>query len=432
MNNAWEVIANEQSVDPEVEVPKVGQTTLIKRQPIFNDKFTLVGYELDFRNYSHHPHGEAAIIKTNGNSMVTLFDSLSAVSIDALLGNALAFVACEPEDIVPDFEDYVSPDRVVIDLALPPDYDKEDYDVLKEQIIALKNRGFQLAINQYALEKPFLELLRYTQYLKIDTRSLPEAKLVALPKKLAVLPNLKMVATHIASPDQFKLMGAAGYKAFQGPFYAQPITSTARAIESAQQNILIMIRLVQKQADLTEIEEKIKRDPALSFNLLRYVNSAAFGAAAEITSYQRALQILGYQKLMRWLSIRLIAASKHPANVLLLRASLTRGRMMELLAHEEQCKTNPEQAFLTGLFSLLDKILGVPMLDALAGIHLPDDVNNALISRAGPLGVSLKLAEYCELPTTEQGAYPPSDEKLMQLVADSHLKAMAWAEEAIK
>ena len=49
-----------------------------------------------------------------------------------------------------------------------------------------------------------------------------------------------------------------------------------------------------------EIEELLKKDPLLSFNLLRFINSSGFGLSCEITSFRHAVMILGLKKLFRW------------------------------------------------------------------------------------------------------------------------------------
>jgi len=67
---------------------------------------------------------------------------------------------------------------------------------------------------------------------------------------------------------------------------------------------------VRDDADIAKIDATLKRDPALAFKLLRLVNSAAFGLPVQITSFQHAVMMLGYKKLMRWLSLLLATASK--------------------------------------------------------------------------------------------------------------------------
>jgi EAL and modified HD-GYP domain-containing signal transduction protein len=48
---------------------------------------------------------------------------------------------------------------------------------------------------------------------------------------------------------------------------------------------------------------------------------------------------------------------------------------------------------MTGVFSLLDRLLHMPMPDIVAELHLPQHVSSALLDRSGALGNWLRLTE---------------------------------------
>jgi len=161
---------------------------------------------------------------------------------------------------------------------------------------------------------------------------------------------------------------------------------------------LQLVQLVVNDADTHEIEEVLRRDPTLSYHLLKLVNSLALGAGRKVTSFSQALLILGRQQLRRWLNLMLFAARiDDMRSPMLLARVAVRARTMELLARETgQGKPVQEQAFMAGMFSLLGVLFGVPLRDLLAPLKLGDATLHALLSKSGELGELLAMVEAAE------------------------------------
>ena len=183
--------------------------------------------------------------------------------------------------------------------------------------------------------------------------------------------------------------GAAGW------FFLKGVTP-AKKLTPGQAQTIHLLNLVRANADLKEIEAALKRDVALSVKLLRYINSAGFGLAVEIQSFRHAVTMLGYDKLNKWLSLLLVTSSKDPAAPALMQAAIARGRFMELAGRERVDKRELDNLFIAGAFSLLDILLGVLMETALADMHLPEAINDALISSSGPYAPFLALSRAAE------------------------------------
>jgi EAL and modified HD-GYP domain-containing signal transduction protein len=166
---------------------------------------------------------------------------------------------------------------------------------------------------------------------------------------------------------------------------------------------LQLVQLVSCDADTHEIEALLRRDPTLSYQLLRLVNSLGMtgGAARKITSFSQAILILGRHQLRRWLNLMLFAAREGDMRSAMLLARVSvRARLMELLARATGLdKHNQEQAFMTGMFSLLGVLFGSPLQDVLAPLAIGDAVQDALLDGDGELGALLALvcaAERCD------------------------------------
>jgi hypothetical protein len=99
--------------------------------------------------------------------------------------------------------------------------------------------------------------------------------------------------------------------------------------------------------------------------------------------------------LHRWLTLLLVsttAGQSAVARELALQA-LARGRLAELVAEGSGHGRDAGPLFLTGLFSLLDALLRMPMGGVLAPMHIAPAVKEALLSRSGPYAATLALVE---------------------------------------
>jgi EAL and modified HD-GYP domain-containing signal transduction protein len=173
----------------------------------------------------------------------------------------------------------------------------------------------------------------------------------------------------------------------------------------------------------------LKRDAALSYKLLRYINSVGVGAGREkVQSLKQAINLLGYQPLYRWLTLLLATASTSGYSPVLLETAVVRGRLAELLGQGVVGKMEAENIFVAGMFSLLDRLLGIPMKEVLETIQLSDDVVAALLDRGGKYGPYLALAEACELNSALVSSLAASLHLTPEDVNKAHLSALAWTQ----
>lgn len=183
-----------------------------------------------------------------------------------------------------------------------------------------------------------------------------------------------------------------------GDWCMAPPPKASGAQAASRVTALQMVQLVACDADTHEIEALLRRDPTLSYNLLRLVNSLGVGGGRRITSFSQALLLLGRQQLRRWLNLMLFAARQGDvrSNMLLARVAM-RARALELLAKARGLdKNTQEQAFMAGMFSLLGVLFGLPLAEVLAPLALGEAVHGALLRRDGELGMLLTLYEAAE------------------------------------
>jgi EAL and modified HD-GYP domain-containing signal transduction protein len=151
--------------------------------------------------------------------------------------------------------------------------------------------------------------------------------------------------------------------------------------------IVELMRRLDREASIDKLEEAISLDPTLAFKLLRYINSPAFGLRVEVSSFRHALMLLGHQRLKRWLALLLASASKEHDMKPVMFAALRRGLIMEELVRAGVGTTDEQmrgEAFICGVFSLLDRMLGQPFDELLSSVPVPETVRIALVDGSGP------------------------------------------------
>ena len=185
----------------------------------------------------------------------------------------------------------------------------------------------------------------------------------------------------------------AGFDWFSGAYQLAAQDTNPNQDGSSRRRMLALLGLLARDADSCELEQLLKQDPALSFHLLKLVNSAAFAVSAPITSFNQAITLLGRRQLQRWLQLLLYARQQDNGlpNLLLPQAAL-RGAQLEALAKREGGDREAQDlAFMTGVFSLLDRLFAMPMTEVVGALNLPPHVAAALLLHEGALGRRLHL-----------------------------------------
>lgn len=178
-----------------------------------------------------------------------------------------------------------------------------------------------------------------------------------------------------------------------------PVVLPAGPGKGPTQSLLLKILAqIVRNADTREIEMTLKRDPQLSVQLLRLVNSAAFAPNTRIKSFAHAITLLGRRQLQRWLQLLLYASQAPGAkgNPLLISAAL-RATLMEGLCHAAGGdQAGQDLAFMVGMFSQLEAVFTQSLAAIIEPLNLTQEIRSALLQHAGRLGELLTLVETAE------------------------------------
>jgi EAL and modified HD-GYP domain-containing signal transduction protein len=224
------------------------------------------------------------------------------------------------------------------------------------------------------------------------------------------------LALKVDSPQHFERCRQAGFHWFAGDYPLHPTNAHQPAGATRHALLLQLLTLISHDAESHDIEALIKQDAHLSYQLLRLVNSVAFSLSNKITSFGQAITMLGRHQLQRWLQLLLYARPEGGSKSPLLPRAAARAALMEALCAGRD-RDVQERAFMAGMFSLLDVLMGGSLAAIIEPLHLADDVVQALKERSGPLGSLLQV-----VVAGERRAEPLAD-----ALAAAGIDHAAWA-----
>jgi len=187
-----------------------------------------------------------------------------------------------------------------------------------------------------------------------------------------------------------------GFDYFQGYFFAKPTMHEQQDIDYNYALVVAIYAQVMKPSpDIKQISALFEADAALAYKLMRLINSGVFPIQSKISSIKQALVYLGHERLKKFVSLIVTAhtAGKKPAE--LMQVCVVRARFCELIA-KQVSKSLAGEAFLTGLFSLLDAILDQPMSLLVEKLPFPDDIKAALLNEKNTLYYILNVVQAYE------------------------------------
>src|SRR5450830_1836898 len=388
------------------------QAPMIARQAIVDASHNVVGYELFDRSQASGDH-------TAATDVSLVFNALSHVGEEDLFGKLFLFVNCTHDSLAGGHLDLVNPERLVLEIPPLDDTSPQNVEHRLPILAQLRQRGFRLAFGQYVLEPAYALWRPLATFVKLDLALIANSDLKEVVKTARRSTDAALIAEKVETAEQYDRISSLGVQLFQGYWFARPTLVKTRMVSPSQAHILQLLKLVRNQASTDEIEEVLKKDAGLAFNLLRLINSAGFGYAREVTSFRQAVLLLTATR-----------AGNSPATIG--NMAVVRGRLMELLAEQALSPEDADNAFVVGIFSLLDVMLGVPLEQALETLTLPQTVMDVLLRRQGPYAPLLELAEACELGDEVRFNQACQALQLSGQQANwAHLQALAWADQMV-
>jgi len=374
-------------------------------------------YELLYRA-GNHAHAE--IENPDAACSQVISNLLLEIGLDRIVGKQPAFLNLTRNLVLSDCVALLPPDRVVIEVLEDVVVDQ----ALLQALGAVRERGHQIALDDFVYHERLAPLVQMADIVKIDVLALDERTVAQQVQQLKAF-GVKLVAEKVETQAMFRRCAELGFDYFQGYFLCRPEVLEGKRLQPSHLAALqLLARLQDPEVELQELTDLISRDLALSHQLLRLINSAAFALRREVQSIHQAVTLLGTRTVARMASLATMARSGESLGDLLVTASI-RARMCELTG-AARGGDGPEVFFVVGLFSVLDALFGRPMKDVLVQLPLADRVHAALLEREGILGEVLSAALAFEQGDWDSIARLPQAPAVLQ---QNYLEAIAWATE---
>jgi EAL and modified HD-GYP domain-containing signal transduction protein len=363
----------------------------IGRQPILDRYEHIVAYELLYRDSAE---SETAVFSDHRCAASRIMaNTFATMGADAILGPYSGFINVDRATLVAGLAEVLPRERVTLELLEDIEPDAEVRDACRR----LVDKGFCLALDDFVEGDPREALLELVSFVKVDVIAVPDRRLPQLVRRLRDLP-VTLLAEKVETREEYDRCRGLGFECFQGFYFARPVVISGTGLDPARSMLLRLLQQIRDQADTEVLCETIKRHASLGLNVLRLVNSTAVARSQKVSTVRDAVVLMGRGHLERWLNL-LLFAGEDPTGLSspLLQTAAKRGRLMELLLRKSQWRDAPaiaeDRAFLVGMTSLLDALLGRPLPEIVRELNLDDEIRVAVLERGGPLGRLLQLAE---------------------------------------
>lgn len=344
------------------------------RQAIYDTKMDVFAYELLYRGSEKNVSG---VVDGDSATSSVITNSITLFGLEKLTEGKRAFINFTKKLILEEMPVMFDKSTVVVEILedIVPD------EAFLEACRSLKEKGYVLALDDYCLqnEAMAIELLKIVDIVKVDfllTTPVERAEIVKRYKQYKLL----FLAEKVENETEYQEAIDAGYKLFQGFFFSKPAVVSTKDFRGQTYNyIKILEELDVEEPNFNAITNIFESDVALSYRLLKLLNSAAFQTASRVKSINHALVILGLREIRKWVMLMMMRDISENRPDELMRLSLVRGKFCELLMSETSNRSRKTEAFLVGIFSMIDLLVGQELSAVLDEVPLDKDVKGALL-----------------------------------------------------
>jgi EAL and modified HD-GYP domain-containing signal transduction protein len=337
---------------------------LIAKQPIFDKEGRIVAYEVYLRKKGNTleypkevPYNRSAyiiveILTEHGIDRVGEGKKVMLnVSVDALLNRAFENLPLE-KLIFELLKPQIQVGEVIIGQAL-------------KSMSRFKEVGALFASHYELLEdERYQQFVEESFFISVDFPRLNDRRIEQLKAK-----GKKIIVTKIETKEQYEEALKVG-DFFEGNYLESPyILKEFEIAPYLKTTLLRLMSMVHSAQSTKEIAEFISYDVGLTAKLLRFVNSAYFSPIQEIKSVEQACSMLGLKNLKNFIFLLAMNDYISVENPALWKKSLVRALLAKSIA-ERIAPGLEDAAYLAGLFSLIDEILGVDKISFLRDIHV--------------------------------------------------------------
>ena len=376
---------------------------VIARQPVFDREGSLFGYEVYLRrtnDLSRYPED----VSYNKATFIVA-ELIGEIGVDRISEGKKIFMNVTLDSILNKVLDILNLERMVFQImASQTEVGASIYQNALKRIDELKEKGSLISIKEEFYSSKFVDLIERSAIVEFSVSSVDENKASAVRRN-----GKKVMVTKIETDEDYSKAKHLG-DLFSGNLIGPP--TVVKEFEIApflKTTLMRMIGALNTAQSIKDFAQIIASDVGMSAKLLRFVNSAYFAKRKEIKDITQACAYLGMENLKRF--TLLIATNDYAAveNPSLWKRSLVRAIIAEEIARRLKPDLTNE-AYLVGLFSLIDEILGVDKVQFLKEVNVDQEIIDAFT------GKNQELREILDDAILLQEALEEGGDKLIDVV----------------
>jgi EAL and modified HD-GYP domain-containing signal transduction protein len=355
-------------------------------------------------------------------------DVLTTFNLRALTGGKKAYVNVTRRVLCEGLYSVLPPKRTVIELLETVEGDAQALAAVRKA----RATGYEIALDDFVDSPTMAPLVALAQVLKVDFMATGPEERRRIRERTRHR-RITLLAEKVETEADVRDAEQAGYTLFQGYFFQRPEMISREDIPTSKLTYVRFLRELQAPTlNFDGLEGVIKHDVSLSVKLLKFLNSAAFGWRSRVTSLKQALVLLGERPFRKWASLVAVIGMTGDRPPELAVVSLARAKFCETLCPLSGIAGRELDAFLVGLLSALDAMMGRPLSELLMEISVSKEIDAALLRQDTTLGqvralvLAYERAHWAEVTALAQALRIP-EERLPEIATAS----LGWAAETL-
>lgn len=356
----------------------------VVRQAIKDLNHNIIGYEVMFHNETIDATEEGG--KAAARAIIDILEQ----SGKTVFEDKIAFITFVPNLLLKSIPKIFDASKIVMQIEDSVLVNPASYDALMK----FKEHNYKIAIKDFQFAPRYFAVLGIADFIGLNFRDIAEAKL-SYDNIIKTAKGFKKecIAYGVDTKESYDLAVKMGVDYLEGTYLDEKITDKVNKADFINSNFFrLVVEITKENPNFDELEAIISRDVALTFSLMRLVNSAFFALRQRATSIMQALLILGLNGLKQWVYLLSFKQEQGDMREDLMMASFLRANFCsELYPYTGISEITKSEAYLMGMFSTLGILMGAPLEELLADIMIADEVKAALLHNEGKCGLLYNL-----------------------------------------
>ena len=356
---------------------------LLVRQAIYNRNMDVYAYDMMFEN----PKLNGEFDRKIEEKRIAFICNYGTLGLHKFTNNKKAVINFTELSLFEDIPDLLGRENIIVEISQKLEFNKK----VMKAISDLKEKGFTIAFKWSNNNDIPVKLCNIVDIVVINFGNIENIGLI-----YSTFYRSKILITEIDNEDRYNLVKEKNIDYFVGEYFSKSTVINKKDISVRNSNRFnLIIQLLNDDINIDNIENIIKSDLSISYKLVRYLNSSTFGFMQQINSIRQAIILLGKDELRKWLTLIIVSDMQPKDQEEVTNNIIIRGRFCELVA-ENIIPSKKSMAFMTGIFSELNKLMDMNMEEVVADMQVDREVKWALLGKEGILKDILELVIYYE------------------------------------